>query len=190
MKATSLLTFGLLSLSFTAAVGPALAGEQYQKAFDATYDSVSAGTKMKMHMAADGKGMMRSETEMPGGSKTVSIIDYPNHLCYTIMEAQKMIMKSAMKESGKPMDAVEAKRLKATDLGSKMINGHMSKGWSYKTENGTTEQWIDEADQVMTKQSSKMGSISSEMNLKTLNMGAPNPALFKVPTSGYKVTAM
>ena len=84
------------------------------------------------------------------------------------------------------MDTSEAKKLNATDLGSKMVNGRMAKGWSYKANAGTTEVWTDEGAQVMVKSLSKIGSTTSEMNLKTLSTNVPDDSKFKVPTSGYK----
>ena len=184
MKATRLLTFGLLALS---SISLAHAGEVTPKVYDATYETSSTAGTIKMHQISDGKGKMRSETTAPGGGSSISIIDYPNHMSYSILEAQKMIMKTPFKgdASGAPQD----KTIPVTDLGSKMINGHMATGKLYKTPQGSTELWLDKASQIMVKSVSKSTGGTFETNVKTLTFNAPDEALFKVPTSGYKVIA-
>jgi hypothetical protein len=187
-KATRLLMFGLLSLS---AVNSALAADVYPKAYDATYEIKSGRGITAMHMLSNGKGQTRTETGVAGGPKTVSIIDYPGKTMWTIIEASKMVMKGPVKN--KPvttMDEAEAKKMNATDLGSKMVNGHMSQGWSYKNAQGSTEVWIDKEAGVAVKSTSTNNGTTSEMNIKTLSSNAPPDSNFKIPNTGYKIIAM
>ena len=93
-KTTRLLTLGLLSLS---TISVASAADQWPKAYDATYESKTGAQTMQMHMYSNGKGQMRTDTVLPGGTKSISILDYPGKVCYNIMEAQKLIMKSPLK---------------------------------------------------------------------------------------------
>jgi hypothetical protein len=170
------------------ATDAALAANPYPTAYDATYDNKTGPTEMKMHMISNGKGQLRTETDMPGGMKSISIMDYPKKTCWTIMEKQKMIMKTKLTaDAATTMDTEQAKKLKATDLGNKMVNGRMSHGWSYKTPQGTTESWTDEKAEVMTKSVTKTASMTSEMNLKSLSLKVPDDSNFAVPTTGYKV---
>jgi len=126
---------------------------------------------------------------MPG-MKAVTIIDMPSHLTYTILEAQKMIMKGQYSGDTATMDEAEARKRNATDLGVKLVNGHMSQGWSYKTPQGSTEVWLDKEAQVTTKSITTSAGRTTEMNLRTLSTAPPADSNFKVPTTGYKVMAM
>ena len=177
----------LLSGSIVTA-GAAIAANHYPTAYDASYDNKTGAMAMKMHMLSNGKGQLRSESDMGNGTKTVTIMDYPKKTCWTIMEKQKMIMKTALSDDGvKSMDAEQAKKLKATDLGNKMVNGRMSHGYSYKTAQGTFETWTDEKAEVLVKSTSNTGGTTSEMNLTALTLKVPDDSNFQVPTSGYKV---
>ena len=187
MNASRLLIFGLLSLSN---INFALAADLYPKVYDATYETKTAQGNMQMHMLSNGKGQTRTETALPGGPKMVTIVDMPGHMAYSILEAQKMIMKAPYKgDTGKAMDAAEAKKLNATDLGSKQVNGHMCQGWSYKTAQASTEVWIDKDAGLSVKSITTSGHNTTEMNLKTLSTNMPADSNFKVPASGYKVMA-
>jgi hypothetical protein len=187
MKVSRLLTFGLLSLS---CVNSAFAEDPFPKAYDATYESKSTYGTTQMHMLSNGKGQMRTETSQPGGSKMVTILDIPGRTSYAIIEAQKMIMKSPYKGgAAKVIDEAEAKRLNATDLGTKMVNNHMCQGWSYKTPQAATEVWSDKEAHVMVQSKTTSGKITTETNMKSLSTNPPGDSLFKVPASGYKVMA-
>jgi len=179
--------FGLLSLSY---INSAWAADLYPKVYDATYETKTAQGNMQMHMLSNGKGLTRTETAMPGGMKMVTIIDMPGHSAQSIMEAQKMIMKAPYKgDKGKAIDTDEAKKLNATDLGSKLVNGHMCQGWSYKTAQTSTEVWVDKDAGVSVKSITTSEKTTTEMNLKTLSTNMPADSNFKVPASGYKVLA-
>ena len=65
------------------------------KAYDAVYEQTTPVGKSTMRQMCDGKGHMRTETNM-NGQKTVSILDFPNKTAITVMEAQKMYMKTPM----------------------------------------------------------------------------------------------
>jgi len=195
MKAGQLLTFGLLSICTSATLSlsfstAALAGDAFPKAYDATYENKNSQGVTQLRMLSNGKGQTRTESSGMGGMKTVTITDFPNKTTATILEAQKMIIKGKVPAgSGAPMDDVEAKKLNATDLGTKMVNGHMAQGYSYKTKDATTEQWVDKANQVLVKSTTIAGGLKSEMNIKTYSGNVPADANFKIPASGYTVMA-
>jgi len=196
MKAGQLLTFGLLSISASIAATvsvstlTAIAADAFPKAYDATYENKNSQGVIQMRMLSNGKGQTRTETNGMGGMKAITITDYQNKTTATILEAQKMIVKGKVQPgAGAPLDAVEAKKLNATDLGTKMVNGHMAQGYSYKTKDATTEQWTDKANQVLVKSITVAGGLKSEMNIKTYSPNAPADTSFKIPTSGYKVIA-
>ncbi|MBS1990138.1 MAG: DUF4412 domain-containing protein [Cyanobacteria bacterium SZAS LIN-3] len=186
MKAGQLFTLGLLSLS---TAGAALAADIYPKAYDATYENKNSQGTMQMRMMSNGKGMTRTESGA-GPTKSVTITDYPGKTSYTIIEANKMIMKGKFEgKAGSVLDEVEAKKLGATNLGTKMVNGHMCQGWQYKTKDAKTETWIDNAAQVMVKSTTVAAGLTNEMNMKTYSPQAPADSNFKVPGSGYTVIA-
>jgi Domain of unknown function (DUF4412) len=169
----------------------AMAADMFPKAYDATYELKSKYGNTQMHTVSNGKGQMRTETTQPGGMKTVSIVDMPGKMSYTIMEASKTIMKYPLKgDSGKALDETEAKRLNATNLGVKMVNGRMSQGWSYSKAPTTTEIWLDKDTNATVKSVSTTSGIKSEQNLKSLTTNVPADSYFKVPASGYKITAL
>jgi len=193
MKSGQLLTFGLLSISMSAGTVLSLATaanatDAFPKAYDATYENKTAQGITNMHMLSNGKGQMRSEMNGPGNMKVVTITDFANKTTGTIMEAQKMIVKGKFsKDTASVMDEAEAKKLKATDLGTKMVNGHMAQGWSYKTKDATTEIWTDKDLQVTVKQITNAAGYKSEMNIKSLSANPPATTSYQLPTSGYKV---
>ena len=179
----------LLAIAIVAANGlAAQAGDiQYPKTvYDATYDLKSTAGASTMRMVSNGKGQMRTENK--GASYSMaSITDYPGHVVYTIMDAQKMVMKTPLAQSYKDTSADSLKTKKgAQDLGVKNIAGHPSHGWKY-TENGTTsEVWIDEKAQIVTRSNTTSPSGNSTMEIKSLSTAAPPDSLFK-PPSGYKM---
>jgi|GEM_PF-609648 len=195
MKSGQLFTFGLLSISISAASSLSLAQaanatDAFPKAYDATYENKTAQGITKMHMLSNGKGQMRTECAGPGGMNVITITDFANQTTGTIMEAQKMIVKGKFsKDTASVMDEAEAKKLKATNLGTKMVNGHMAQGWSYKTKDGTTEIWTDKDLQVTVKQITNAAGYKSEMNIKSLSANPPATTSYKLPTTGYTVLA-
>lgn len=158
-------------------------------AFDATYTSAGPAGASTVRMISDGKGHMRTETST-NGQKMVSIMDYPGKQVVTLIEAQKMAMKSPLKTSGADVhDADTAKKMKAKSLGTKVVNGHPSHGWQYTHEGATVEVWTGDDINYMTKQETTTPQGKFTMDLKSYSATAPSPDVFKIP-SGYKMMAL
>ncbi len=188
IKASRLLMSGLLSLY---AVTAALAADVYPKAYDATYEIKTSRGTTPMRMMSSGKGQTRTETGTAGTPKMVTIIDYPGKTTWTIIEASKMVLKGPVRNGpAAALDDAEAKKLNATDLGMKAVNGHNCQGWSYKNAQGTTEVWVDKDAGVTVKSVSNIKGNLTELNIKTLSSNPPSDSFFKIPNNGYKVTAM
>jgi hypothetical protein len=148
----------------------ALAEGTFPKPYDATYETKTGMGTMKMHIFSNGKGQTRTENLMPNGMATVNIVDLPNHTSSLLIEAQKMIIKGPIEEGQMtPMDETQAKQRQAKDLGAKLVNGHMSQGWSYKNGQATTEVWQDKETLATVKQITTSGASKVEMEIKTLN---------------------
>lgn len=183
MKAARTIVLAAMSLL----VGQAsLAAQIYPKVYDATYDSKTPAGAATLRMTSDGKGKLRTESST-AGMKVVSIVNYPEKMSYSILENQKMITKSPIKmEYEGEMNADMAKKKKATDLGIKDVLGHKCHGWKYNEAGTDMEMWMDEGAGIMVRSITKASGYSTELNLKTYNATAPNPALFAIP-SNYKV---
>ncbi len=117
----------------------------------------------------------------------VSITDYPGKFSYAIIDANKMVMKTPLKQAYQgEMTPELAKVKKAKDLGYKDVLGHNCKGWQY-TENGmTVETWVDEKAGIMVKSKTSGANTNNEMNLKTYSNKEVPVTLFAIP-SNYKV---
>src|SRR5579883_3171687 len=90
----SLFTFSMAALAATAAEL-----DYPKQVFDAVYISQDAKSgSHTMRMISDGKGHMRMETNA-NGMKSASIMDYPNKVCTTLMETQKMAVKMPISAS-------------------------------------------------------------------------------------------
>lgn len=183
MKSAYSLALALLCIS---SGGAALASDPFPKAFDAVYESKTSMGKGEMHISSNGKGKLRTESNA-GGYKVVSITDYPNNVAYSIIEAQKMVTKTHIKEgySGvSPEDMLKKKDTK--DLGTKLVEGHMCHGWLTKTKDSSTETWADSASNELVKSVTTAGGTTSTMILKSLKYSSPAAESFNIPT-GYKV---
>lgn len=163
--------------------------ELYPKVYDANYVCVSPAGKTEMRLTSDGKGKLRSESKA-ATYKVVSISDYPGKVCYSIMEAQKMITKMPLKQGYEGnMDADTAKKKNAKDLGVKIIDGRSCHGWSYKENGVESEVWVDNSAQVLVKSITKASGTTTTMQLTKISTAAPAAELFAIP-SGYKVTSI
>lgn len=165
-----------------------------KKVFDATYDLVNPSTgAATMRMASDGKGHMRTETTTKG-SKFISIADYPKLESLTILEAQKMAMRSKLSnDSYQGSEPEDMKKRNAKDLGSKVVAGHPCHGWEYTTKQGatssTTETWIGNDIGCLVQSTTTLPQGKSVMTLKTYSAKAPDIIFFSMtPPAGYKVT--
>ena len=168
---------------------PANALDFPKKAYDATYNySAPTGTHT-MRMVSDGKGKMRTETNT-GGMKVVVITDYLKEKSTTLLENQKKYMvQSIAGQPGSVYDDTTAKKNKAESLGTKVVNGHPSKGWKYNVSGSNTEVWIGNDTQcvVQSVTDSKVGKMT--MKLTSYKAGAPAAAAFEIP-SGYTELSM
>jgi hypothetical protein len=122
MKVLASLAFAVISLTSASAAHAADKKiELYPKVYDANYECVSATGKTEMRLTSDGKGKLRSESKGPS-FKVVSISDYPGKICYSIMDAQKMITKMPLKQGYEGnMDAETAKKKTPKTLVSKIL---------------------------------------------------------------------
>lgn len=177
-----------LILAGTAALNAAWAAN-YPQAYDATFETTvqGAGTS-KMHTTSDGKGHLRTETEMKG-NKTTSIMDYPSKTVTTLMDAQKMYMKMAFKEDQAQItDQESAKRLNAKSLGTKVINGHPCHGFERSQSGAVSQYWIGDDTHCLVHQETTSPTSHSVTDLKTWSAKVPAISL-DVP-SGYKELKM
>lgn len=181
----------LVCAAYGATICGALAADiEYPKqAYDATYTSTGPTGSTTLRMCSDGKGHMRTETNA-AGQKIVSISDYPAKMAYSIMEAQKMVMKVPLKAAPQVQDAESAKKANAKDLGIKVVNGHPSHGWEYTSSGGKVQTWIGEDTHCLVKSETTTSSGKMTMDLKTYNGATPAEAMFKVPSTGYKVMSV
>src|SRR5262245_23547330 len=89
----------LFSFALTTLAASAAELDYPKQVFDAAYTSEDAKTgSHTMRMISDGKGHMRMESNA-NGMKSTSIMDYPNKVCTTLMEAQKMAIKMPLTAS-------------------------------------------------------------------------------------------
>lgn len=176
----------LCSLSIT--LIPALAADiDYPKqVFDATYETKD--TKIgnhSMRMVCDGKGHMRVESEA-GGQKTVSIMDYPNKVCTTLIEAQHMAMRMPLTAPQKQItDEASAKREGAKSLGAKVVNGHPCHGYESSQSGGTSRVWIGDDTRYLVRSETITPNGTIAMDLKAWSTAQPSADMFVVP-AGYK----
>jgi outer membrane lipoprotein-sorting protein len=169
----------------------ALAVDYPRKTFDATYEVAGSTGNSTMRMSSDGKGKMRVENITPA-AKVVTISDYPSLAAITILEAQKMAMKSKLTaESYQGSETEDMKKRGAKDLGSKEVAGHPCHGWEYTTPaaKSSTQTWIGNDIGWMVQSASQFPSGKSVVTLKTFSNKAPDAALFNMtPPAGFKVT--
>ncbi|CAN5472165.1 hypothetical protein BH11CYA1_BH11CYA1_48090 [soil metagenome] len=190
MKVLASLALAVISLTGTISAQAAdTKSELYPKVYDANYICVSPAGKTEMRMTSDGKGKLRTESKT-AAYKVVSISDYPGKVCYSIMEAQKMITKMPLKQGYEGnMDATTAKKKNAKDLGVKVIDGRSCHGWNYKDAGVDSEVWVDDSAQILVKSTTKASGTVTSMQLTKVSTAAPSADLFAIP-SGYKVMSI
>lgn len=165
---------------------PAVAKQTFPKVYDATYGSKNAQGTQTLRLTSDGKGKLRSETQ-GSGYKMVNIIDYPGKVSYSIIDANRMVMKTPIKQDYEgEMTPEKAKAKNAKDLGYKDIDGHHCKGWQYTENKITSETWVDEKAGIMVKSKTTGANVDNEMTLKTYSAKEPPATLFAIP-GDYKV---
>ncbi len=175
----------LTSLSVLVVGSTCLAHNGPTQAFDAVYNVTTPVGSSLVRMLSDGKGHLRTETQS-GGQKIISISDFSNNTGFSILEAQKMVVKSKMTGDIGVVDETSAKQKNAKSLGTKMIDGHLSQGWQYTSPQGTTDVWIGNDTHYLVRSESKTKSGNTLMTLKSFSKTTPGSNLFVVP-SGYKV---
>ncbi|HEY9868126.1 MAG TPA: DUF4412 domain-containing protein, partial [Candidatus Obscuribacterales bacterium] len=174
----ALLLSTLSSILFSATCLPSTAQAWPTKAFDATYQSTAAGQTTVMRQISDGRGHMRTESSTPQG-RVISIIDYPNKVVWSLMEAQKMAMKMPFNPNAAGpavRDAESARQYNSKPLGAKVIDGHPCHGWQTTVQGTTSESWIgdDINNLVYSVTSGPYGQ--SSMRLKSYSADQPSPS--------------
>lgn len=158
-------------------------------AYDATYETSSAGTSSVMRYVSDGKGHVRTETTTPQG-KFVSIIDYPNSVMWSLIEAQKMAMQMPFNpnSAGQAIrDGQSAEQSGAKPLGTKVFDGHPCHGWELTVQGTTSQSWIGDDINTLVYSVSTGSFGESSVRLKSYSKTQPDPSLFTVPAD-YTVT--
>jgi len=182
---------GLVSL-VTALVccSAALAVDYPKKAFDASYDLTAPTGNNTMRMCSDGKGRMRTETVTPG-ARVVTISDYPNLVSITILDAQKMAIKSKLTaDSYQGSESADMKKKGAKDIGNKVVAGHPCHGWEYNqpATKTVTQVWIGNDIDWLVQSNTQLPNGKSVMTLKSFAAKAPDASLFSMTVpAGYKV---
>jgi hypothetical protein len=185
IKQLALASVAALALSS----GAAIAQEGPKQAFDATYVTAGPAGSSTVRMVSDGKGHMRTET-ITMGQKMVSILDYPGKVAITLIEAQKMAMKTPLKPGTDVHDTESAKKANAKSLGARVVNGHPSHGWEYQIPGGgISEVWTGDDINYLVKSITNTPQGKMTMELKEFKKSAPGPEAFQIP-AGYKMMAM
>lgn len=180
----------LFTLSLAALAATAAELDYPKQVFDAVYTSQDPKTgSHTMRMISDGKGHMRMETNA-NGMKSASIMDYPNKVCTTLMETQKMAVKMPLSTSkGQITDEASAKKENAKSLGQKTIDGHPCHGYEHSEANSTSRVWIGDDIHYMVRSEAVTPNGTMVMDLKSWSTAAPSADLFVVP-AGYKEMKM
>ena len=188
MKRSILASLAGLSLMALAASAAEL--EYPKQVIDATYEI--SGGKMgtqKTRMMSDGKGHMRVESGA-NGQKSISIMDYPNKVCTTLLEAQHMAMKMPLTGSkGEITDEASAKKAGYKPLGQKTVDGHPCHGYEHSQPSGTSRIWIGDDIRYLVRSETETPTGTIAMDLKAWSSAAPSADMFIVP-SGYKEMKM
>lgn len=163
----------------------AIAQEAPKAAFDATFVAGGPAGSSTVRMVSDGKGHMRTETKT-NGQTFVTIMDYPGKVAYTVLDAQKMVMKTPLTATTEVHDSESAKKAKAKSLGAKTVNGHPCHGWEYTIPGGKSEVWTGDDINYLVKSETTTKQGKMTMDLKTWAAPKLGANDFKVPT-GYKV---
>ena len=180
----------LFSLALATLAASAAELDYPKQVFDATYTSEDAKTgSHTMRMVSDGKGHLRMESNA-NGMKSTSIMDYPNKLCTTLMETQKMAIRMPLTTSRSQItDEASAKKENAKSLGQKTIDGHPCHGYESVEPSGTSRVWIGDDIHYMVRSESITPNATIVLDLKAWSTTPPSSDLFIVP-SGYKEMKM
>ena len=167
-------------------------------AYDATYVRRSEQGVSDYKYCTDGEGHVRIETTPPSAGYTISdekpansvtIFDYPHKVMFTLLEKQKIALKSPLNAnaSGAPLNADRIIELHGKDLGTDTKFNHPCHGYKWEENDVTTEQWIatDLNCPIHTETASKKGN--ETMHLAKYKLVDANPADFEVPAD-FKVT--
>lgn len=159
------------------------------KPFDATYKVTGSQASYIMRMATDGKGHLRTESNVAGYS-SVSIVDYTNMTQISLVEQGKMAMKTKIPpEGGYITDGESAKQQNAKALGTKVVAGHPCHGWSYTTPSGKSEVWTADDIGCFVKSVTDGLAGKTVTELQSFSKAVPGKESFQVPP-GYKLTSV
>lgn len=151
------------------------------KAYEAMIENYASGTNSTSHQWNDGRGHMRTETNV-GGTNSISIIDFNAKMTYSINDEHKTVIK--MPFLGSPENDTKVKW--ETIPGVRVIEGHPCSGKKGVSNGVSMEVWTgnDTGCSVLVN-----GNGKPMMKLKSWKAITPNPAMF-TPPSGYKVQDM
>lgn len=175
------------------------------KPYDATYqhqDYVSGHwVSFISRSASDGKGHYYTE-RITGGSKSIELIDQPNHVTYLIDDAKHEAIKFPMdssKLSAQQQNNITAAseriaaynatvKARSKPLGEKMIAGHRCHGYQW-TDRGTVwQRWDADDVQGYVRMESKSPSRPGVTELKSYSTN-PSEDLFRLPAN-YRVRGL
>ena len=171
----------LLVLAGLVSVGSAQAAPvENAKPYDALYEQTTPIGKATMRQMCDGKGHMRTETNM-NGQKTVTILDFPNKTAITIMEAQKLFMKTPMSADVQKTAEPNVQQPNAKSLGSKVVSSHPCHGWETKSGNIDSLTWIGDDIHNLVRSESTTPQGKTVLDLKSFSSKAPAQDLTAIP---------
>ena len=177
--------FSLLAIAAVSSISTAAAEEYSKRPFDATYTSVTPSGSTTLRIASDGRGKYVTETTSQG-QVIRSVVNYIDHTSFTVMPAQKMVIKGPFKAMEGAFDPDMARKKNAKNLGVKVVEGHPAQGWLYTADGGTTEVWVGNDINQFVKSTTKSPSGNVTTTLKTFAARGPAPDVFAMP-SGYQV---
>jgi hypothetical protein len=139
----------------TLAMAPCIAGNPHKELsakkistepFSIVYRVTQSDASYKQYMWSDGQGNYRIENELPyakvDGVTDVVFEDYTHGKRFTVNTLFMSVEVSPLGEYSMPTSDAEMKRLKATPLGERTINGFLCKGWTYRNGEIKHEVWI------------------------------------------------
>lgn len=163
----------------------AMAADYPTQKFDANYDVNGPQGKSELRMVSDGQGHFFTQSAF-GGFKSRTIIDYLAKTSTTLIDQNKMAMKTKLPPGGGYIaDEASAKSQGGKSIGAKAIDGHPCHGFEITTPSGKSQTWIGDDVKIMVQSISSTPAGKITMDLKSVS-GSPSADVFKIP-AGYKM---
>lgn len=161
-------------------------GSEYTKVpYKASYSYKSPQGSQTMKIVNDGKGKMRTDTMAPSGT-VISIVDYKNDTAISLIQAQKLAVKTKMKQTPSVTDEKSAKAHGAKSIGKKKILKRDCQGWEYTVPTGKSTVWVDKTSGCAFESITKTPQGEYVMKITEFSPVAPAESMFNIP-AGYKV---